>query len=212
MRPRIQVALDLIRIEDAVRIASQVFEYIDYLEAGTPLIKAEGLRAVSVLKREFGDKVVVADMKTMDTGYLEASLAFKFGADYSTVMALADIDTVRASIKAGGDYGKGIMVDLMGVDDPVLVKNIDALGPDYLIIHSGIDMQHRGLTPFEPVNWLVNMGLSSRIGVAGGLNIDNIVNLKGLKIDLVIVGGFLTRSDDPRRAARDLLEVIESIF
>jgi len=91
MRPRIQVALDLLRIQDALNIASKVAEYIDYLEAGTPLIKAEGLKAVSLLKKEFGDKVVVADMKTMDTGYLEASLAYEYGADYSTVMAAADM-------------------------------------------------------------------------------------------------------------------------
>lgn len=212
MRPKIQVALDLVSIEDAVRIASEVCGYVDYLEAGTPLIKAEGLRAVSRLKEEFGDKVVVADMKTMDTGYLEASLAFRYGADFSTVMGVADIVTIESSIVAARDFGKGIMVDLMGVDDPLLIKRIASLSPEYLLVHSGIDMQHRGLMPFEPVGRLVDLGLGCKIGVAGGLNIDNIVNLRGLDIDLVIVGGYLTKAESPGLAAKRLFEVIESVF
>ena len=148
MRPRLQVALDLTSLEDALKIARTVADYIDFLEAGTPLIKVEGLRSVEALKNEFPDKVVVADMKTMDTGYLEASLAFEYGADYSTVMAAADIDTIRGAIDAAREYGKGVMVDLMGISDTGYVDEIAGLGPSFLIVHSGIDMQHRGVTPF----------------------------------------------------------------
>jgi len=212
MRPKIQIALDLTGLNDALRIAAEVVDYVDFLEAGTPLIKTEGLRAVSILKNEFGDKVVVADMKTMDTGYLEASLAFNYGADYSTVMALADKETIKGAIRAAREYGRGIMVDLMGVHDSRQIIGIDKLGPDYLIIHSGIDMQHKGITPFKPVKDLGSLRLMSKIGVAGGLNIGNIVELRGSKIDLIIVGGYLTKAGNPREAARKLWELIESMF
>ncbi len=212
MRPRIQIALDLTSLEDAIRIASEVVDYVDFLEAGTPLIKTEGLRAVSVLKNEFRDKVVVADMKTMDTGYLEASLAFNYGADYSTVMALADEETIKGTIKAAREYDKGIMVDLMGVYDFRQIIGIDRLGPDYLIVHSGIDMQQKGVAPFKPVRELGSLDLKSRIGVAGGLNINNIVELRGSRIDLIIVGGYLTKASNPREAASKLRELIESMF
>ncbi len=212
MRPKIQVALDLLRIQDALNIASKAAEYIDYLEAGTPLIKAEGLRAVTLLKKEFGDKVVVADMKTMDTGFLEASIAYEAGADYATVMAAADIGTVSGAVEARDKYGKGIMVDLLGVKDLEIARELDRLKPDYLLIHSGIDMQHRGIMPFEPVKKLSNMGLSAKIGVAGGLNKENIRGLKGLKVDLIIVGGYITKADDPGRAAKEVLEAVEEIF
>ena len=212
MRPKIQVALDLLRIQDALNIASKAAEYIDYLEAGTPLIKAEGLRAVTLLKKEFGDKVVVADMKTMDTGFLEASIAYEAGADYATVMAAADIGTVSGAVEARDKYDKGIMVDLLGVKNLEIARELDRLKPDYLLIHSGIDMQHRGIMPFEPVKKLSNMGLSAKIGVAGGLNKENIKGLKGLKVDLIIVGGYITKADDPGRAAKEVLEAVEEIF
>ena len=212
MRPKIQVALDLIHLEDALNIASKVADYVDYLEAGTPLIKAEGLRSAMILKREFGDKVVVADLKTMDTGYLEASLAYEFGADYSTVMAVADIGTVEGAIKARDDYGKGLMIDLLGVRDLSIVRELDRLKPDYFLIHSGIDMQHRGLMPFEPIKRLSKIGVSAKLGVAGGLNKDNIRGLEGLDVDLVIIGGFITKSDDPGKVAREVLEAVEEIF
>ena len=212
MRPKIQVALDLLRIQDALNIASKAAEYVDYLEAGTPLIKAEGLRAVTLLKKEFGDKVVVADMKTMDTGFLEASIAYEAGADYATVMAAADIGTVSGAVEARDKYGRGIMVDLLGVKDLEIARELDRLKPDYLLIHSGIDMQHRGIMPFEPVKKLSNMGLSAKIGVAGGLNKENIRGLKGLKVDLIIVGGYITKADDPGRAAKEVLEAVEEIF
>jgi|Deesub1362A_J573_1020465.scaffolds.fasta_scaffold00012_19 3-hexulose-6-phosphate synthase len=212
MRPKIQVALDLLRIQDALNIASKAAEYVDYLEAGTPLIKAEGLRAVTLLKKEFGDKVVVADMKTMDTGFLEASIAYEAGADYATVMAAADIGTVSGAVEARDKYGKGIMIDLLGVEDLEYARKLDELKPDYLLIHSGIDMQHRGIMPFEPVKKLSNMGLSAKIGVAGGLNKENIGGLQGLKVDLIIVGGFITKADDPGKAAKEVLEAVEEVF
>jgi 3-hexulose-6-phosphate synthase len=212
MRPRLQVALDLTRLEEAMSIASEVAEYMDHLEAGTPLIKSEGMRCVEVLKREFGEKFIVADLKTMDTGFLEASLAFEAGADYSTVMAAADVGTVSGAIEAGRKYKRGVMVDLLGVADLVLAKELDRLGPDYFLIHSGIDMQHRGIMPFEPLRRLSEMGLKAKLGVAGGLNKDNISMLVGIKVDLIIVGGYITGADDPRGVAKELYDEVISIF
>jgi len=208
----IQVALDLIDIKDAIDIASKVLDYVDYIEAGTPLIKTLGLKSVELLKKNFGDKVVVADMKTMDTGYLEASLAYKYGADYSTVMGLADEDTIKASIDAAREFSKGIMVDLMGVKSMNLVKKIDEFRPDYMIIHSGIDMQHKGVTPFEFLGKVVEAGLSSRLAVAGGINPDNLIRLSKYRVELIIVGGYITKSSDPARAAETLFDKVEELF
>lgn len=211
MRPRLQVALDLTSLEDALKIAGIVADYIDFLEAGTPLIKVEGLRSVEALKNEFPDKVVVADMKTMDTGYLEASLAFKYGADYSTVMAAADIDTIRGAIDAAREYGKGVMVDLMGVSDTGYVAEIAGLGPSFLIVHSGIDMQHRGVTPFAFLKEICTLDTGIPVGVAGGIKPENITYLKGLTIDLVIVGGYITKARDPVEAATKIREALETL-
>jgi hypothetical protein len=47
---------------------------VDWLEAGTPLIIAEGMNGVRALRKEFPDVPIVADLKTMDGGWLEAQM------------------------------------------------------------------------------------------------------------------------------------------
>ena len=212
MQPKIQVALDIINLEKAIQIASDVADYVDYIEAGTPLVKVEGLKSVSILKKKFSDKMIVADLKTMDTGYLESSLAYKYGADFSTVMGVADMGTVKGAIKARDEFYKGIMVDLMNLYGLERIKEISLLRPDYLIAHSGIDMQNRGLKPFDAVKTLLDMKLPVKIGVAGGLDNKNILGLEGLDIGLLIVGGYITKAEDPKQAAREFLNIVNNLF
>jgi 3-hexulose-6-phosphate synthase len=176
------------------------------------LIKVEGLRSLSIFRREFGDKVIVADLKTMDTGYLEAKLAFEFGADYTTVMGVSDIGTIEGVLRASREYGRGVMVDLMNVRDVDWITTIDGLGPDYFVVHSGIDMQARGVSPFSELRNLIELGVNSKLGVAGGINSENVGLLGGLPIDLIIVGGYITKADDPGLAAKKLYEAVSRLF
>lgn len=208
MKPKIQVALDLTELSKALHVASEVSEYIDYIEAGTPLIKVEGLRCVSVLKKEFGDKAIVADLKTVDTGYLEAALAYSHGADYTTVLGLSDIKTIEDAIRARDEYKRGLMIDLLNVCEAVKVLELDKLGPDYLIVHSGIDMQHRGIAPFQFLSAVLSVNPRSKIGVAGGLNKYNVELLRNLKVDLIVVGGAITKSENPRRSAKEIYDIV----
>jgi hypothetical protein len=76
-----RLILDLLTVEDALALAGKVAEHVDIIELGTPLIKAAGLSAVTAVKAAHPDKIVLADMKTMDAGELEADIAFKAGAD-----------------------------------------------------------------------------------------------------------------------------------
>lgn len=209
--PLIQIALDLLNIGDALRIAGMVADYVDYIEAGTPLIKVEGLKSVRLLKDEFSDKTIVADLKTMDTGYLEASQAFKYGADYTTVMALADIATIGEAIRAGVDHGRGVMVDALGLRDVSILKDVGRLNPSYIIIHSGIDMQERGITPFKQLMEARGLDLNIPLGVAGGIKPEHISKITEIGVELIIVGGYIVKATNPVDAAkriRDALSVV----
>ena len=212
MRPKLQVALDLVDKDRALDIAKSVYDYIDYIELGTPLVKAEGLKSLSIFRHELGDKVIVADLKTMDTGYLEAKLAFEYGADFSTVMGVSDIGTISGVIDAARDFGKGVMIDLMNVRDMDWILKLDSLEPDYFIVHSGIDMQERGIMPFEYLRNLCDLGVKSKLGVAGGINDKNVELLRGLQVDLIIVGGYITKAEDPGLAAKRLYDRVNEIF
>ncbi len=212
--PRLQVALDLLDLEKAIDIALKVADYVDLIEAGTPLIKMHGMKAVERLVDEVG-KPVVADLKTMDTGRLEAEMAFKHGADYVTVLLAAHPKTIEEVIETAKRWGRGSMVDTIGIEETDIVRRklIDrGLLPNYLLIHSGIDMQEAGITPLTLIREMGSLPRELRIGVAGGLNHENIPRLlrdSGVEIDLIIVGGGITRAADPAQAAKRIREKME---
>src|SRR5919202_1705916 len=112
MQPIVQVSLDLTSIDEALEFAAvAVRAGGDWLEAGTPLLLAEGLRGVRALRRAFPDHPIVADLKTMDGGYLEAEMMARAGATHVVVMARAHPATIRAVVQAGREYGIKVMGD-----------------------------------------------------------------------------------------------------
>ena len=73
MRPVVQISLDLTNIDESLETAAMAMRAgVDWLEAGTPLILAEGLHGVKKLRESFPGVPIVADLKTMDGGYLRS--------------------------------------------------------------------------------------------------------------------------------------------
>src|SRR5579884_4523104 len=139
--PIVQISLDLTSVDEALDHARKAVRAgVDWLEAGTPLILAEGLHAVKALRREFPQHPIVADLKTMDGGYLEAEMMAKAGATHVVVMARAHPATVKQVVQAGKDYGVQVMGDNLGCPDMVAgAKRLEELGCDYVIHHIGYD-------------------------------------------------------------------------
>src|SRR5437868_9802236 len=139
MEPVVQLSLDLTSIDEALHVAEiGVRAGVDWLEAGTPLILAEGLRAVQALHERFPDKPIVADLKTMDGGYLEVEMMARAGASMVVVMGVAHPATVRAAVRAARDYGIKVMGDIMAAHDKVECGGmLEANGVDYVIVHTG---------------------------------------------------------------------------
>src|SRR5947209_14684872 len=153
MDPTVQVSLDFISIADAMPVAeSAVRAGVDWLEAGTPLILGEGLHAVRALRARFPDQPIVADLKTMDAGYLEAEMMAKAGATHVVVMGVAHPATIKGAVRAGRDYGIQVMGDIMvAPDKPACARRMQDLGVDYVIVHTGYDERHEeiGKSPLD---------------------------------------------------------------
>src|SRR2546425_109599 len=116
MEPVLQVALDHMHLKRALLAAKEAVDGgADWLEAGTPLVKSEGIEVVRQLKKSFPGKTIVADLKTMDTGAFEVEIAAKAGADVITVMGVTDDATILEAVRAARRYGSKIMVDPMRV-------------------------------------------------------------------------------------------------
>src|ERR1700709_754204 len=146
MKTIVQISLDITNIPEALETAAMALRAgVDWLEAGTPLIIAEGMNGVRALRAAFPDVPIVADLKTMDGGWLEAELMAKAGATHVVVMARAHEETLRCVVKAGRDMGVKVMGDNLGCPDMVYgAKWLEDMGCDYVIHHIGYD-ERRGI-------------------------------------------------------------------
>ncbi len=206
----LQVALDFVDLERALKAAEEAVRGgADWLEAGTPLIKSEGMEAVRELKKRFPSKVIVADMKTMDTGALETEMACKSGADVVAVLAVADDKTIREAVAAARRYGARVMVDLLGVEKPIdRAKQLEKLGVGLICAHAGIDQQMVGMTSTEMAAEL-GRKVKAKIAVAGGINTENIAEAAKY-CEVVIIGGAITKAAKADEAVRDLKKAMRS--
>lgn len=206
--PFLQLAIDLINAERAVEIAREAGGHFEILEAGTPLIKSAGIEIVRRLKKEFPQKLIFADLKIMDAGSLEASIAFDIGADIISVCGQASIETVKEAILETRRRNKKIIVDLIGARDMIrLAEELKTLMPDYFCIHIGLDEQKKGRRPTEFLEEYIRK-INYPYAIAGGIKPEDIKELIRFKPDIIVVGGYVTKSEDPALAAERLREVL----
>jgi len=205
-RPRVQLSLDLTTLDEALATAEiGVRAGVDWLEAGTPLILAEGLRAVRALHERFPAHPVVADLKTMDAGYLEAEMMFRAGAAFVVVMAVAHERTVREAVRAGREHGGRVMADLMlHPDKPGMARRLEQWGVDVVIVHTGYDERHHDArrTPREDLA-AVRSAVSLPLQAVGGLSIEQAARMPELGASLVVVGAPLAVADREFRPGAD---------
>jgi len=211
-KPKLQVALDVLTIEEALRIAKQVAEYADIIELGTPLLQEESTKEVlNLMRTSFPKKILLADLKAMDVGKIEASMAFEAGADIMTVCAGASDSTIKAALEYAKKHHKKIMVDLIDVKDKVSrAKEVEKLKPHYICVHTGIDEQHLGVKPFEDLVKISKI-IETQIAVAGGINLNNMNNILKYKPSIIIVGSGITSTKNPALTAKKLKEKIEKV-
>ena len=193
----LQVALDLTELNRALQIAAEsVRGGADWIEAGTPLIKSEGMQAVRALKAQFPDHVIVADMKIADTGTLEVEMAAKAGAGMVCILADADDSVVAEAVRAARLYGVRLMADLMNTPDPVpRAKQLEAMGIDIIVAHVGIDQQMMGKSSIDLLTSITGEA-TIPVAVAGGLDAVTAAQAVQHGAAMVIVGGAIIRSAD----------------
>ncbi len=223
-RPLVQISLDLTSTSEALEHARKAVRAgVDWLEAGTPLILAEGLHAIQALRREFPTHPVIADLKTMDGGYLEAAMMAKAGATHVVVMARAHPATVRATVKAGKDYRLKIMGDDLGCEDkPRAAREMEEMGVDYIVHHIGYDERRdprviraaggRAPSPLDELKAVVD-AVDIPVQAVGGLSVADVLRLPEFGVYHLVLGAPLTVDADAFKSpAHDLEGLLREIL
>ena len=214
MKPIVQISLDLTNIDEALETEAMAMRAgVDWLEAGTPLILAEGLHGVRKLREAFPGVPIVADLKTMDGGYLEAEMMAKAGATHVVVMARAHEETIKCVVNAGRDFGVKVMGDNLGCEDMVAAaKWLEDLGCDFIVHHIGYDERRgiaaRGERMPSPLDQLREVVQAVKIPVqaVGGLSLEQAIQCPAYGAPLVVLGAPLTIDSDSFKTAGGDLE------
>ncbi|WP_342759089.1 3-hexulose-6-phosphate synthase [Kineothrix sedimenti] len=206
---KLQLALDIFNLDEALGLAEKLKEYVDIIEIGTPFVLEYGLEAVRQFRAKFPDKRILADTKIMDAGELESAAAFKAGADYVTVLAVTDIATINACVETANKYGKEIVADMICVEHiPEKIEQLEAIGVHGIAVHTGVDQQKRGRTPMDDLKVMKTYSKSAEISVAGGISLETVPAYAALNPDVLIVGGGITNATDPVQEAKLIYEKI----
>ncbi len=216
MQATVQLSLDLTTLQEATDTAEMALRAgVDWLEVGTPLIIAEGTRAIRELRARYPNVPIVADLKIMDGAYLEVEMAAKAGASMVVVMGQAHAESVELAVKAGRHFGVKVMGDNMGMSDPVTgAKRLEELGCDYIVHHVGYDMRNlqrqRGLavaTPLERLREIVE-SVGIPVQAVGGLTMEQAVQTPAYGAPMVVIGAPLVIDAHSFQAAAGDLEGI----
>jgi len=219
MKPIVQISLDLTDLAEAVDTARIALESgVDWLEAGTPLILAEGLHGVRALRREFPGVPIVADLKTMDGGYLEAEMMAKAGATHVVVMGRAHEETIKCVVKAGRDFGVKVMGDNLACDDKAAASRLmEELGVDYIVHHTGFDERNgimattgKRLSPIDELEAVVK-AVSIPVQAVGGLTIEEAIAMPRHGAPLVVIGAPLAIDAHSFNVGSDLKPILTEI-
>lgn len=214
--PLLQVALDNTTLEAAIESVKKYGHIIDIVEVGTVLHYAEGAKATRKMREMYPDKIVLDDIKGADAGTTLANIVFGAGADITTAICCADVNTMIAMKKVAAEYGenKDVQIELYGnwtFDEAQLW--LDA-GLTQLVYHRSRDAELAGKKwsddDLTKIKKLIQMGF--KVTITGGLQVDDLTLFKGIDIHGVIAGRSIRNADDPEQAALKFKTEIKRIW
>jgi 3-hexulose-6-phosphate synthase len=213
---KLQLALDTLDGDEALRLASLTVPFVNILEAGTPLIKSVGISIVTRLKAAHPDTLILADLKSSDVGAYEAEMAFKAGADIVTTQGITTLATIREVQREADKWNRRAEVDMTGVEDPAArTKQVQELGVSLVLYHRSIDEEttQGALWDDKAVNTVRTMcALGLDVAIAGGIHYDTLPLLSDIPIYGVVIGRGITAQPDPAAAAKKIAERILEIW
>jgi len=201
---KIQLAVDRVSIEKAIKIINHAKDSIDIIEIGTSLFKDYGLNSLKEINENF-DLPILADIKTMDEAEYEFKQIFDNGGDIATVMGASESETIRKCQKISRLYNKDYMIDTLGVNDEKL-KDLTKFKDAILCLH--LPKDKGGDIQYFLENIVHKHNIENRIAVAGGVKKEDLDLFKKFGVEIVVVGSAITKSSNITQSAKEFKELL----
>jgi 3-hexulose-6-phosphate synthase len=208
---KLQLALDTPDLAHELELAGKVAAYVDLIEAGTPLLIREGIRAVRELRRRHRGRPIVADIKVIDAGEPIAEIAFAAGATIVTVLGSAPDSLIERVVKTAQRYDGQVMADSLSVINiPDRARQLRDLGVSSLCINRRGFKRER-LSREEKLHQLSDLTskISLPIYLAGGIDLAELTLLRELPLAGVIVGAAIAQAASPVEAAKKMRAALD---
>lgn len=206
--PWLQVALDMINLQNALELAEALPTENLILEVGTPLLKSHGIEAIRAVKAKSQGRTVIVDTKTLDAAAIEVELVHIGGGDGATVSAMAHWKTLDSFLRRCNELSLISVVDLMGYRrDPIELESIKE-SADVFLIHYGIDQGTDRALMLNQIKVLKEKFKDVALAVAGGISPDISHDLLLAGADIIVVGRYITTSPNPAKAAEKFLALM----
>jgi bifunctional enzyme Fae/Hps len=173
---RIEALLKLIPRKDGIII-----------KAGAPLIKRYGVEVIQKIHQIRPESVVIADMKTLDTGNLEARMAGDATADVIGFSGLAPLKTQERFIEECHKVGAMAYMDTTNMPDPLEVIKKLSKKPDIVELQGRINK--------EKVQE-IKKACNALVAVANELNVKEVKEFLNMGADILVISEAITRAKD----------------
>ncbi|RZN62264.1 bifunctional 5,6,7,8-tetrahydromethanopterin hydro-lyase/3-hexulose-6-phosphate synthase [Methanonatronarchaeum sp. AMET6-2] len=209
--PYLQVALDTTDFNHVEKILREVPENDHVIfEVGTPLVKKYGVDVVSRMREIREDAFIVVDLKTLDTGNLEARMVADAGGDGVVVAGIASKPTIEGVIEEADKTGIYSIIDTINMEHPLqMVKELDKK-PDIVELHRAIDLEDEAEHAWGDIPGIKKELDSGLVSVAGGLKSQNVSQAIKSGADILVVGRAITGAKDPEGAAREIIDEMQT--
>jgi len=204
---KLQISYDLTNLSQALEIAKKTAAYADIIEVGTPLILAEGVKAIESFKEAFPNKPILADVKIADRVTEIIPLLAKAGASYITVLYGTSNKVIQKATSVAHSLGAKIVLDLIDTETMGQAsRDSETLSIDHILFHYAheVDELYSHLDQWE----IVRGNTSLPIFVSGRINKEQIKDIMELKPQGIVIGDAIIKADDPEAEAKSFKELI----
>jgi bifunctional enzyme Fae/Hps len=171
------------------------------IKAGAPLIKRYGIEVCQKIHQIRPESVLIADMKTLDTGNLEARMAGDATADVIVFSALAPLKTQERAMEECHKIGARSYMDTINIDDPAEIIRQLEVKPDIVELHGRPDEAQ--------VAKIKKACGGALVALAGEFEQSELNDIIETGVDILMVNKTLTCAEDMNKKASDYLQEME---